>query len=271
MDLEPTKSLSRGRAAVLLIAGLPITSILITIIVGLPGWLLNLAILGVAIVLSVKGVSVGALKGWPLAAAFAGALALNILLGVGTHSSAKPPPTYSLSLGAGKPDQNSINEALEKQNHAKIVALQAKIAELPKDDWVGRRDLFQQLSLLVPANQAFAAQANAAQAEYDARKYLLDHPEANIRIKRFSWTKGGFGIAYVLDITLENTSDYALKDFQISCENRAASQTVLGITTGAIMDKLAPHQTRRFRHVVLGAVDPAIAFSACKITAAAPY
>jgi len=162
-------------------------------------------------------------------------------------------------------EQRARYARIEKENAAAIAERENALAQLHPADREGRLAAYRQLAELAPGNQDYANAIAELEADAAEETYRLENPEANIKIVRSSWRKGGFNTVYVLDITLKNTAWYALKDFYIVCVNRAASGTDLGTSAGTIFEKLEPGQTRRFREVILGAVHPQASLSSCGV------
>lgn len=167
-------------------------------------------------------------------------------------------------------EQLRADSSTEAANAAAIKQELVKLKAVPSFDEDGQIAIYRKLVELAPANKVYQEKLDAIEQTQADRQYRLDHPEANISVIQSRWSKGGFGVAYILDITLKNVGSYSLKDFEVICENFAPSDTMLDATRGIIYERLSPGQTRRFRNVLLGRVPTQATRSRCRVAGAAP-
>lgn len=151
------------------------------------------------------------------------------------------------------------DDALAMANKPQIETLLRKEALLDRGDLAGRLAIWRKLSALAPGDEKYAQTAEELNAKIEAprraaarEEYYRDHPEAAISIANMRWHKGGFGSVMIADFTLENVSTLALRDFEIECEVRGNSGTVIGTERVTVFDTLGPQTTRTFRDVSVG-------------------
>jgi hypothetical protein len=97
-------------------------------------------------------------------------------------------------------EQRARYARIEKQNAAVIAERENALAQLHPADRDGRLPVYRQLAELAPGNQDYSNAIAELEADAAEETYRLENPEANIKIVRSSWRKGGFNTVYVLDI-----------------------------------------------------------------------
>jgi hypothetical protein len=166
--------------------------------------------------------------------------------------------------------QQAAAAKLERANAKEVKFLVGLLSDMPKDWIENRRDAYSKLVKLAPGNPEYQRRYAIAIQDGILQEARDKDPASNIRIVRQGFRVGGFGVAYILDITLKNIGDRSWGNFTIKCRNLAASGFELEPTTGVLLDKLRAGQTRRFRHVVLGRLPQQVAKSGCQVTLADP-
>jgi len=168
----------------------------------------------------------------------------------------------------GRARGQAADQATERANAPQIAKLERDLAQTPEWAIYDRQKVLRELVRLAPANERFARELVGAESAVYAAERNLETPHKNVSVVSSQWTLGGFGSVYLLDITLRNTGQFSVKDFEVFCRNYAASGTVLESSRGTILQSLKGGQTKRFRDINLGFVNPQVARSACEIVGA---
>jgi len=95
---------------------------------------------------------------------------------------------------------------------------------------------------------------------------LNDNIRKSLKIKKINWHIGGFGTVMVADLTIENQSEYGIKDFTIDCRLSGKSGTKISSCSKTIYEILPAKTTKTFRRVNVGLIHPDSARASCEIT-----
>ena len=96
--------------------------------------------------------------------------------------------------------------------------------------------------------KAEADAAAAAAAEKDVRR----HPERSLSFATISGQKGGFETVLVLNGSIKNSSNFAMKDADIKCTLTGPSGTVVGSVRQTLYEIIPARQSKRFRELNMG-------------------
>lgn len=121
-------------------------------------------------------------------------------------------------------------------------------------------------------NQWFTKRQESAEKEKaQAERYasVLN----SLSISNFEWEKkskyspeGTKNIMFIKTFTVNNTSDYRIKDFIISSSVYANSGTVLGTIEKVIYEVVEPRDSKIFRDIELGPIHEQTERANCKVT-----
>jgi len=81
-----------------------------------------------------------------------------------------------------------------------------------------------------------------------------------------SWKRGGFETVMLADFTVNNGSDYSIKDFEITCKHYANSGTFIDSNRKTVYDIVPAHSTKKFSDFSMGFINSQVATSSCGIT-----
>jgi len=93
------------------------------------------------------------------------------------------------------------------------------------------------------------AEAEAAAA---AQREIRRHPERSLSFEKISGQKGGFETVLVLNGSIKNSSDYAIKDADIKCTLSGPSGTDVGSVRETLYEVIPANQSKRFRELNMG-------------------
>ena len=82
----------------------------------------------------------------------------------------------------------------------------------------------------------------------------------------FTWHKTGFDSGMEANFTVQNNSEYSIKDFEITCQHSASSGTVIDHNARTIYEIVKAHSKRRFPNFNMGFIHSQVASSGCAIT-----
>jgi hypothetical protein len=82
----------------------------------------------------------------------------------------------------------------------------------------------------------------------------------------FTWTKTGFDNVMEANFTVQNNSDYTVKDLEITCRHSASSGTVIDSNVRTIYQVVKPHSKKRFPQFNMGLIHSQAVRSGCAIT-----
>jgi hypothetical protein len=87
-----------------------------------------------------------------------------------------------------------------------------------------------------------------------------------VTIAAYNWTKGGFDSVMMLDFTVRNDNDYAIKDVTIRCEHSAKSGTNIVSNTRTIYERVPAHGALSKSKFNMGFIHSQIDTSSCRVT-----
>jgi roadblock/LC7 domain-containing protein len=129
----------------------------------------------------------------------------------------------------------------------------------------------------VEDEKAKAAAAKAARdknmkaAEAEGAALLRErnrNPADRMTIKGMTWSLGGFKNVGVVSVTIENSNDFAVKDFGIRCQFSGKSGTQLSANNHIIFDTIPAKTKKAFKEVNVGFIDSQSATASCNVETA---
>lgn len=105
-------------------------------------------------------------------------------------------------------------------------------------------------------------------AEAVARSEATRNPATAMSVKNFSWKKGGFGSVAIMDLTIANENNFAIKDVTVRCRLFASSGTELSTVVGTIYQIIQPKSTKTFADVNMGLIHSQSSRSNCGVETA---
>lgn len=81
----------------------------------------------------------------------------------------------------------------------------------------------------------------------------------------FSWSKGGFGSIMEADFTIENPSNYAIKDIEVTCTHFANSGTEIDSNTRTIYESVPSRGKKVVKNFNMGFIHSQAKKTSCKI------
>jgi len=141
---------------------------------------------------------------------------------------------------------------LERQNRVKINSLLSDLKALKERDYEARLAFWSDIVLLAPANAEYARKRLEMAIKVESLDRLRENPEEGAVVEKVRGRKEGFGNVLVVDITLRNDALSNLKDFQITCESKGHSGTVVDSNTRTLYEVVDARSTRTFRKLNMG-------------------
>ena len=155
--------------------------------------------------------------------------------------------------------------AMEKKNKSEIERLIAAEKRLDASDYEGRALFWHQITGLAPANAKYLEKQQQAKRLASGADYSRKNPEQGMQVEKVVGRKGGFGNVLMIDITLRNKSIINLKDFQISCESKGPSGSVVGVNDIVLYEVVNANETRTFRKVNTGLLNQQAQSTNCQV------
>ncbi len=87
----------------------------------------------------------------------------------------------------------------------------------------------------------------------------------SVTMTDFYWVKGGFDTVMMLDFTIRNDNNYAVKDFTIKCEHSSPSGTRIDQNTRTVYERLSAHESRSWQRFSMGFIHNQVFKSNCKV------
>ncbi len=172
-----------------------------------------------------------------------------------------------------EPAYSNVNVAegrkLERQNRVKINSLLADLKSLKERDYEARLAFWSDIVALAPANAEYARKRLEMAEKVESLDGLRENPEEGAVVEKVRGRKEGFGNVLVVDITLRNDALSNLKDFQITCESKGHSGTVVDSNTRVLYEVVDARSTRTFRKVNMGLLHSQAASTHCTVDQAA--
>src|SRR5271157_4952790 len=81
----------------------------------------------------------------------------------------------------------------------------------------------------------------------------------------YIWERGGFDSIMMANFTVQNDSDYSIKDFEIKCLEHAKSGTLVDTNDRTVYDIVAAHSKKRFPDFNMGFIHSQAARASCEI------
>lgn len=104
---------------------------------------------------------------------------------------------------------------------------------------------------IAKAEKEAAAEADAAAAAA-AEKEVRRHPERSLSFGTVSGQKGGFATVLILNGSIKNSSNFAMKDADIKCTLTGPSGTVVGSVRETLYEIIPAQQSKRFHELNMG-------------------
>lgn len=89
---------------------------------------------------------------------------------------------------------------------------------------------------------------------------------AAVTLKDVSWYKDGFDAIMMLDATIDNAGDRAVKDVEIECEHTSPSGTVIDRNTKTIYEIVPAYDSLKLKDFNMGFIHSQVDATACRIT-----
>jgi hypothetical protein len=109
----------------------------------------------------------------------------------------------------------------------------------------------------------------AAEAEGEALlRERNRNPADRLTMKAMTWNLGGFRNVGIVNVTIENGNDFAVKDIGIRCHFNGKSGTELSANDHKIFDTIPAKAKRTFKDVNVGLIDSQSAGAGCSVETA---
>lgn len=82
----------------------------------------------------------------------------------------------------------------------------------------------------------------------------------------YKWSKGGFGNVMEADFTINNLSDYDVKDVEITCYHYASSNTMIDKNARIIYEVIKKHDKKQIKNFNMGFIHSQTKSSSCQAT-----
>jgi hypothetical protein len=159
--------------------------------------------------------------------------------------------------------------AAKQQENAERAASLLKTADSYSPDEIDlRAAIYHQLVDLEPGNAEYSRMLAELKENQDRLQAMRDHPEKGLTLVDYQWSKGGFGSVMLLDATIRNVSEIAIKDLTILCQHSAPSGTVIDSNMRVAYERIEPGKTKRLRRFNMGLIAGQAAGSSCTIESA---
>jgi len=96
------------------------------------------------------------------------------------------------------------------------------------------------------------------------------HPAEKVKMPDFKWHTSGLGMIMLLDFTVRNDSDFAVKDITIKCSHYGKSGTMIDSNTRTIYEVIPAYGTMSKSKWNMGFIHDQADESACKVTGYVP-
>lgn len=160
----------------------------------------------------------------------------------------------------------AADQALERTNNAKIASHIADEKRLRERDYEGRLGLWKAITAMAPANAEYARKRHELETKLSELKDAIQHPEeAGASVEKVVARKAGFGNVLMIDVTLRNDSLSNLKDFQITCQSKGNSGTVMDSNTRVLYEVVDARTSRTFSKVNMGFLHSQAASTDCSV------
>ena len=116
-----------------------------------------------------------------------------------------------------------------------------------------------------------------AKRKADAIKEAASRPDPpprpaleRVKLEKFDWETGGFGVVAVGSFTIGNGNEYAVKDARIECAFFGGSGTLVSTANQTIYETVDAGKTRRFRKINMGFVNAQAKSAICQLVGISP-
>jgi hypothetical protein len=92
------------------------------------------------------------------------------------------------------------------------------------------------------------------------------YADAKVHLVDYSWSRGGFDAILMIDFTIKNDGDRAIKDFTIECEGGGGSGTRVDRNRKVVYERLAAGASRSFDDFNMGFLHSQVQRVGCKVT-----
>lgn len=117
--------------------------------------------------------------------------------------------------------------------------------------------------------QEFQTKLAAVKAKREEEQYeRTRNPATKMTVKNFSWTKSGFGVIGVVNLTVENMNGFPVKDITIGCSFNGASGTQLSNPSNTIYETIKPNSSRTFKDFNIGFIHSQAQRGGCSVDSA---
>ena len=103
--------------------------------------------------------------------------------------------------------------------------------------------------------------ASPAQERDGSKEFALEQMKL-----KFSWRKGGFETAMIVDFVITNGGSLPVKDLVITCEHSGSSGTTIDRNVRTIYETIAPFSTKRLNAFNMGMIHSQAVSSICRVT-----
>jgi hypothetical protein len=87
-----------------------------------------------------------------------------------------------------------------------------------------------------------------------------------VQITNYSWDRSGFDTIMMLNFSVRNDHDYAVKDIVIRCTHRAKSGTMIDENTRTLYQQIPAHGSVSQYNFNMGFIHSQVDRSTCKVT-----
>jgi len=94
------------------------------------------------------------------------------------------------------------------------------------------------------------------------------NPADRLTMKGMTWSLSGFKNVGIVNVTIENSNDFAVKDVGIRCYFSGKSGTQLSANSHTIFDTIPPKSKKAFKEVNVGFIDSQSATASCNVETA---
>jgi hypothetical protein len=94
------------------------------------------------------------------------------------------------------------------------------------------------------------------------------NPADRLTIKGMTWSLGGFKNVGIVNVTIENSNDFTVKDVGIRCYFSGNSGTQLSANSHTIFDTIPAKAKKAFKEVNVGLIDSQSAKASCNVETA---
>jgi hypothetical protein len=97
------------------------------------------------------------------------------------------------------------------------------------------------------------------------------NPADRLSLKGMTWSLGGFKNVGIVNLTIENSNDFAVKDVSVRCYFNGKSGTQLSANSHTIFDTIPAKSKKAFKEVNVGLIDSQSAKANCNVETAGRF